>query len=131
MSTKLVGELPATTTFKARDWSWVPLPEIGGGLLTVTVHRPIAGDREDIYAVRADGDGFLLRNTGTGATYRCVPSGLTEGCSCPAGMYRGDCKHRTALLAVFSPPGVGTPLGVVDGVVEGAEGFDPEPLCRQ
>lgn len=110
---KVTGELEPTATYKARDWVWVPLPEVGGGLLTVVTHRPIAGDREDIYLVRADGpSGFLLHNRETDVVYRCVPGGLLAGCSCPAGQYRGTCKHRSALAAITQPQGSGEPSGL-------------------
>lgn len=110
MSTKLVGELPASPSYRAREWSWVPIVELSGGLLTIVERRPVADDREDTYAVRADGDGFVLRNVATDVVYRCVPGGLLAGCSCPAGRYRGTCKHRTTLAAITgedpSPPGI-------------------------
>jgi hypothetical protein len=115
MTAKLTGELEPTATFKARDWAWVPLPEIGGGLLTVVTRRPRAGDAEDIYLVRADGDGFLLHNRRKDVTYRCVPAGLLAGCSCPAGQYRGACKHRDCLAAIFGGTGQSSDLDRLGG----------------
>jgi hypothetical protein len=97
----VTGELPPTATYTDREWEWLPLPEMSGGLLTIRTRR---GRQvcEKVYAVRRQPtNGFLLRDVRSDVTYQCWPEGWLPRCTCPAGKCGQECKHREALAALI------------------------------
>lgn len=127
----LRGELPATDTYKTREWTWIAMPcrsDLSDGSLTIYMVRGRKTET-DRYAVqelegeRFPGRVFLLEKlvdvstipaevkpgkTDTDGPYMvCIAStGEHHTCNCKAGMTGKNCKHRDTVLAVLDAGGL-------------------------